>query len=171
MQYDLSPSEYPLLETYKLFEANEILDRNFENPNNDKDFELSVYWYLELIGFHTIKLEKGEIIRENKINKGSADILFYDNESKTMFAVDCTIGVPAADKIDKIRNTSNYISECYKFPVKPIIFTPKICTAVKSNAKENEVNIIDKEDIIILKQYFKNGYSYLPRARRFITKG
>lgn len=162
-------SDYPLLDAFKLFEASHMLKENLEDPSDEKAFETAVYWFLELIGFHTIKLENGEIIRENRVNKGSADILFYDNELKTIFVVDCTIGVPPANKIDKIKNTSNYLSRSFKFPIKPMIFSPKLCSIVKTTAKDNNVKIIDYENILELMQIFQRGYSYLPRARRYIT--
>jgi len=169
MEYLSRASEYPLLDAYKLFEASQMLKDNLEDPSDDKAFETAVCWFLELIGFHTIKLENGEIIRENGVNKGSADILFYDNELKTIFVVDCTIGVPPPNKIDKIKNTSNYISRSYNFPIKPIIFSPKLCSSVKTTAKEIDVKIVDLENILELKQIFQLGYLHLPRARRLIT--
>lgn len=53
----------------------------------------------------------------------SADIIAYDPENNTLLVIDCTITQPRKDKINKIKNTSDYLSEKIKdVLIFPVIF-------------------------------------------------
>jgi len=154
--------ENTLFYLFNQFEANEIFEKNiYESPKSQALFELSISWLLELLGYNTIYLSKdGEILKEDKIHKGSADIIAYNDISKFFYVIDCTISPPSSEKIDKIRNTAEYIARKNDMFVKPFIFCAQNCYAVKNDNKNVGVKIIDKEDIIKLYQIYKGiGYT------------
>jgi hypothetical protein len=71
----------------------------------------------------------------------SADIIAYDPEINILLIVDCTTTQPKKDKINKIKNTSDYISQTIKdVPVFPVIF----CSDNVTYRDEGGVSIVDK---------------------------
>lgn len=145
-----------LKQTFDLFSGRKFLDKNLLDPKDDRFFEKSVSWLLELIGLKIIHLDKmGEIIYEGKVEKGSADIIGYNNSSRYLYVIDCTISPPHPQKIDKLLNISKYIARKKDIQTKPYIFCAVNCPTVKADAKINGVIIIDLTDIQKIYQIFK----------------
>ena len=156
----------PLSQTFALFDAGKKWEEHLLNPSDDEDFVSSVSWLLERIAFRSLKLGRDETLRENKTEKGSADIIAHHPESKQVLVVDCTIGVPSEPKIDKIKNTADYISRKITFPVKPLIVTAKKSTANKELASRCNVKLINNTDLETIIGFYKRGYN--DQARRII---
>jgi hypothetical protein len=155
-------SENPCLKTFALFDAGKEMEEHLLNPNDDEDFAASVYWLLEGLDIRCLKLRRGrsEVIRENKTEKGSADIIAYDSKYRKLIVIDCTIAVPQAGKIDKIKSTADYISRKITYPVKAAIFTAKKAVAMKETANKCEVKLIDNTDLERLIEFYKKGHDY-----------
>lgn len=162
------PSETsdPFSQAFALFDAGKKMEKHLLNPNNDEDFVASVSWLLEMIDIRSFKLGRDEIVRENKTEKGSADIIAYDPESNKILVIDCTIGVPSATKIDKIKSTADYISRKITFPVKSVIIAAKKCPAAKDLASKCYVNMVDNTDLERMVGFYKKGHDY--PARRVV---
>ena len=158
----------PFSQTFALFDAGKKMEKHLLNPKDDEDFVASVSWLLEMIGIQCLKLGRDEIVRENKTEKGSADIVAYDSESNKVLAVDCTIRVPSESKIDKIKGTAEYISRKTTFPVKAVIVTAEKSPAAKELASKYYVKIIDNTDLERLIGLYKKGRMWHPKARMII---
>lgn len=157
------PSE-PFSQTFALFDAGKNMEEHLLDPRNDEDLVASVSWLFEMIGIWSLKLGRDETVRENKTEKGSADIIAYDPESKEMLLVDCTIAVPSEPKIDKIRSTADYISRKIGSPIKAVIVTAKKSTAAKQLARRCYVKLIDNTDLERMIGFYKKGHSYPARG-------
>jgi len=155
-----SAASDPLSQTFALFDAGKKMEEHLLNPKGDDDFVSSVSWLLEMIDIRAIKLGPAEAVRENKQEKGSADIIAYDSETHKILVIDCTIGVPSSTKIDNIKNTADYISRKITLPVKAVIITAKKCPTVKEDAGKNYVKIIDYTDLERMIGFYKKGYQY-----------
>jgi len=145
------------------------MEENLLNPKDDKIFVMAVSWLLEMINMRTIMLGgRFEAIRENRIEKGSADILACDSISKRLSVIDCTVSPPPANKIDKIKNTANYVSYKINNIAKPLIITPSAASAAKQAAKTNGVTILDKTDLAKMLDLFNKGEKYYRHCRNLI---
>jgi len=142
-----SAASDPLSKTFALFDAGKKMEEYLLDAKDDDDFVSSVSWLLEIVDMRAIKLAPAEAVRENKHEKGSADIIAYDSQTHEIFAIDCTIGVPQSAKIDNIKNTADYISRKITLPVKAVIVTAKKCPTAKEDARKNNVKIIDYADL------------------------
>ncbi|MFZ0511242.1 MAG: hypothetical protein WAM14_06525 [Candidatus Nitrosopolaris sp.] len=69
---------------------------------------------LTLLGFNSINLGTVNTEDETRMQEPATlhaiDIISYYPNKRIFLACDCTINVPASDKIDKIRNASDFIS-------------------------------------------------------------
>lgn len=165
----VKPSEDSLIQSFNLFDAGKKVEENLLNPKDDKIFVMAVSWLLETINMRTLMLgRRFEIIRENGIEKGSADILACDSISKRLVVIDCTVSPPPANKIDKIRNTANYVSRKINNIAKPLIITPSDASAAKHAAKTYGVTILDKTDLEKMLDLFNKGAKYYTRCRSLI---
>jgi hypothetical protein len=169
-----SPSEGfgPFKKAFILFDAGKKMEERLLNPKEKEDLEFAFTWLLEMLNFSAINLGLGkdEIIREEKTQRGSADILAISSEDpKEIIVIDCTIGVPDGNKIDNIKNTSDYISRKIGIPIKPVIVTPAITSVVKEDGRKHGVIILDRTDIEkILTNYYK-GFDW-PALRIILGK-
>ncbi len=150
----------PFSQMFSLFDARKKLEDHLLNPKDDEDLVSAFSWLLEMIDIQALRLGKDETVRENKTHKGSADIIAYDSNFEKLLAIDCTIGVPKGDKIDRIKNTANYISRRIKFHVKAMIVTSVNASTQKEISGINNVRILDHTDldefISLFKQDRKN---------------
>lgn len=157
----------PVQQAFDLFDAGKKMETHLLNPHDDKDFEASVSWLLEMIGFETFRLGQDEIVRENNTEKGSADIIVDERsreyEGCRLLVVDCTMRVPRADKVDKIRNTADYISRKITFPVRAVIVTADRAPVMKQQADRLGVKIIDSADLERMIGFLKRGHDYPAR--------
>ena len=164
------PSEThdPFSRTFVLFDAGKKMETHLLNPVDAKDFEVAVSWLLENIGIRHFELGRDEAVRDNKTEKGSADIIAYDPESNVLFVIDCTIGVPSEPKIDKIRSTAEYISRKISYPVEAVIFTSRKAEATKDQARKCNVTVVDNTDLEKMIGFYKKGHSY-PAKKVFLN--
>ena len=153
----------PFSQTFALFDAGKNMEKHLLDPKDDEDLEASVSWLLEMMNIRSLKLGRDEAVRENKTEKGSADIIAYDPESRKMLVIDCTFGVPSGTKIDKIKNTADYISRKIMSPVKAVIVTAKKSATQKDVGRRSDVKIIDNTDLERLIGLYKKSKSYPAR--------
>jgi len=152
----------PFSKMFSLFDARKKMEAHLLNPKSDEDLDSGFSWLLEMIDIRSLRLaKKGENISEDKVQKGSADIIAYDSNSKMLLAIDCTRGVPKGDKIDRIKNTAEYISRKTRITVKAVIITSVNAPTQKGIAEKNNVRILDLTDldelICLFKQDLKNN--------------
>lgn len=159
------PSETsdPFSQTFALFDAGKNMETHLLNPKDAEDLVASFSWLLEMIDIRALKLGRDETVRENKTQKGSADIIAYDSKSNKMLVIDCTIGVPSESKIDKIKNTAEYISRKTKLPVGAAIVTAEKSPAAKQLAGKFYVKIIDNTDLERMIGSYKKGHNHPAR--------
>ena len=116
-------------------------------PPQTKKQVAACCWLLALIGFRSLNLGAVENFDETFYINGrerSADIIAYDPEVNILLIVDCTITQPRKDKINKIKNTSDYISQKLKDVLAfPVIF----CSDTIIYRDESEVSILDKSNV------------------------
>jgi hypothetical protein len=136
----------PLLDTFLLSEAKGQLIHYITSADEKKQVA-ACSWLLALIGFKSLNLGAVENFDETFYINGrerSADIIAYDPEVNILLIVDCTITQPKKDKVNKIKNTSDYISQTIKdCLVSPVIF----CSDTVTFKDESKVSIIDKRNV------------------------
>lgn len=109
----LEPIRNPLVATLLRFccsehSVNEYLERKEGDRLQDR-FEQRVTRFLSLCGFSVIRIGQDprfEILRdklEPKVQRGTADILAYSQELKSLLLVGCTLGIPSSDDIIKLK--------------------------------------------------------------------
>jgi hypothetical protein len=150
----------PFSQTFTLFDAGKRMEEHLLNPNKDEDFVASVSWLFEMIDIPSLRLGRDENVREDKTEKGSADLIAYNSESKEVLVIDCTISVPSTAKIDKIRSTADYISRRITCPVKAVIITADKSPAQKDAASKWNVKIIDNADLEKMIGFYKKGHKH-----------
>ena len=160
----------PFSRTFALFDAGKNMEKHLLDPKTEKDFEAAFSWLLEMVGIQSLKLGRDEIVRENKTEKGSADIIAYDSESSKVLLIDCTIGVPSEPKIDRIKNTADYISRKITFSVEAVIVTAVKSPLAKGLAQKYDVKILDNTDLEKLIGLCKKGYKFRFRAKKMVLK-
>jgi hypothetical protein len=153
----------PFLQMFSLFDAAKKMEEHLLNPADAEDFANAVTWLLECIDVRCFKLAKGETIRENKTEMGSADIIAFCSNEKEIIAIDCTIGVPQEPKIDKIKNTAEYVSRKIGLPVRAMIFTSKKAMMVKESANKCNVKVIDYADLDRVIGFYRKGHDWPAR--------
>lgn len=142
---------------FSLFESYNILWDNLIDSTDDVLFEKSISWIFELFDYKNAHLgKKGEVLRDHATQIGSADIILYNSKSKYIYVVDCTISPPRSDKIDKIRNLSESVAQQIQGNVRPILVCSRSCLAAKRTGSELGVTILDKDNLLILKQLIIN---------------
>jgi hypothetical protein len=165
------PSEScdPFLKTFLLFDAGKKMEEHLLNPKEAGDLVFGFAWLLEMIGISALQLGRDEPVREEKAEKGSADIIasYRENTGNIIIAIDCTIGVPDGNKIDKIKNTADFLSRRTGSPVKPVIVTSEKSSAIKELGQKNAVRIIDATDIEKIVSFYKK--SHYPPDRQLIV--
>jgi hypothetical protein len=99
----------PLIDAFRMFNAN----IHFYDYLMSKDSELkrvsSTSWLLSMLGPSTILLGLMDRAHEkitSSRSQYSCDILVFDGV--TLLAIDCTATAPKPNKVDKIKNTSDY---------------------------------------------------------------
>jgi len=156
----------PFSQMFYLFDAKKKMEEHLLNPKDDEDLDSGFSWLLEMMDIRSLRLaKKGENISEAKVKKGSADIIAYDSNSNMLLAIDCTRGVPRGDKIDRIKNTANYISRRIKLQVKAMIVTSVNASTQKEIAETNNVRILDITDLDELISLFKQDLKNNMRAK------
>lgn len=163
-------SSDPFSKMFSLFDAGRKMEERILDPKGEVDLTSAFSWLLEIIDIQSLRLGKDENIREDKMPKGSADIIAYYSNSKKILAIDCTIGMPDGAKINRIKNTADYISRIIQLPVKAMIVTSVNASIQKDIAKKHNVNLLDKIDLEELIGMFKRGRTHFPRVRLIITK-
>jgi hypothetical protein len=155
----------PFLKVFSLFDAGQKMEEHLANPKKAEDLVAAFSWLLELINITALQLGRDEYVREEKAEKGSADIIgcFRESNSSVIFAIDCTIGVPDPNKIDKIKNTAEYLSRKIGFPVKAVIVTSENSSITKEQGQKHAVTIIDSTDLNKMIGFYKKGHPHPAR--------
>lgn len=147
----VSPKD-TLLPVLKMFHGGKEME-NFliGTTGRDSEHEAATSWLLSILGFKTFlmsnKAKSIELIfDENKVSRGSTDVLVCDPDSNRCIIVDATIGVPDS-KIDAIRSTSEYIKEKTGIQVIPVILSRASSRTAKKLTEDDVVRIVDVDDV------------------------
>jgi hypothetical protein len=159
----------PFIKTFYLFDAGKKMEDHLLDPKDSDDLVSALTWLLEMIGIEALKMGRDEYVREEKSEKGSADIIacYRDSSSITILAIDCTMGVPDEHKIDKIKNTSDFISRKIAFPVKPVIVTSERSRITKELGLRYSVRIIDCGDLDKMIGFYRKNHTHPSRQVLF----
>jgi len=151
--------------TLALFDAGKKMEEHLLNPKEAEDLVAAFSWLLEMIDIASLQLGRDETVREDAASKGSADIIacYRESNARTILAIDCTIGVPGEPKIDRIKNTAEYISRKIGLPVKAVIVTSQKSVITKELGQKLSVKIIDNTDLDKIIGFYKKGHSYPAR--------
>jgi hypothetical protein len=160
-----SEASNPFLKVFSLFDSGMRIEEHLLYPKEAEDLVSAFSWLLEMIGISSLQLGRDENIREEGIEKGSADIIASYRESTLLniIVIDCTIAVPSEHKIDKIKNTAEYVSRKIGFPVKAVIVTSEKSSLTKEQGQKHAVKIIDYTDLEKILGFYKKGYDYPAR--------
>lgn len=109
----------PLLASFELFCSKEelkemLLEAHKLGEKGGKTqqvlFERGVAWLLELGGYRAIWLDEKQHWREGgRFEHGSADILAFNDKTRTLYVIGCTLDLPKNDDIVKIADFSGKI--------------------------------------------------------------
>ena len=136
-----------LLQGFKLFKAFEKFNYQVDTDRKYVEF---VYNLLTLLNFSVINLgyfgKNYEQMMDKKI-RYSADLIAYKEKINTLLVIDCTLSIGTIEKVDKLINTSNYLKKETKDNYSPVVFANECSSIIKTQAKENGVIIIDRNDI------------------------
>lgn len=109
-------------------------------------FERAVTWLLSLLGFKVMEI--GDlglgVIREDKYERGEADILAQDMSNEKTYVISCSLKPPRPEKVDKIANTAGYLRE-RGIMVEPLMFISESAGEVKRNIRR--VKVLDLDDL------------------------
>ncbi len=161
-----SETSEPFLAAFVLFDAGKKMEEYLLNPKKAEDLVAAFSWLLEMIDVASLQLgRRDETVREDKASKGSADIIacYRESNASTILVIDCTMGVPDEPKIDKIKNTAEYISRKIGLPVKPLIVTSEKSVITKELGQKHSVKIIDNIDLDKMIGFFKKGHDHPAR--------
>lgn len=142
------------------------MEEHLLNPKNAEDLVAAFSWMLEMINIPALQIAgRDEKIREEKTEKGSADIIacYCESNTQRILVIDCTIGVPDGPKIDNIKNTAEYVSRKIGNPVEAVIVTSKKSDMTKAMGQNHGVKIIDYTDLDKIIGLYKKGYDYPAR--------
>ncbi|MGD0643591.1 MAG: hypothetical protein ABSA75_01650 [Candidatus Bathyarchaeia archaeon] len=154
------------LKVFFLFDAGKKMEEHILNPKEPEDLEAGFTWLLEMLDITSLQLgHRNEQVREEKTEKGSADIIscYHESTSNIILAIDCTMAVPDGHKIDKIKNTAEFISRKIGFPVRPIIVTSEKSSITKELGKKHSVKILDSTDLDQIIAYYKKSQAVSAR--------
>ena len=145
-----------LMEAFKPFTAYEHFSEFLLNPATDIEQTTGVSWLLNLLDFRTIDL--GRMKGRSKLNleaikassrQDSCDFLVVHGSDKVI-AMDCTITIPRPDKIQKIRNTADAITESLKKNSTDIQIIPAIISSANCgglDTTQDHVRLLDRNDL------------------------
>jgi hypothetical protein len=155
----------PFLKVFSLFDAGKNMEDLLLHPKEPEDLVAAFSWLLEMIGITSLQLGQYESVREEKTEKGSADIIacYRESTSSSILAIDCTIGVPGEHKIDKIKNTAEYISRKIGIPVEAVIVTSEKSSTTKELGQKHSVKILDSTDLDQMIGFYKKGHAHPAR--------
>ena len=158
----------PLFSILKQFCFEEDLKKSLLEPQKLKKsqniFERSISWLLTLLGFSVIWLEEYEKLREpsTKVEYSSIDILAFHMERGVLALVNCTIGVPKDNELDRILEAKRIIQERYgenmKLKMVPVIFSAaKRIDTIKNRSVKMDVRVFDGNEIEAIFEEMKHG--------------
>lgn len=156
----------PFAETFKPFTAGE----NFQeyllcHMSNERKQVTGVSWLLAMTCFNIIPLsivspddEKIKMVQPNP----SCDILVCAyGKSQVLLAIDCTTSVPDREKINKIRNTTDFLAGKlrnivpvgWETPIIPVIIASTDASVIKPLATLHNVRLVDINDLATLYEF------------------
>jgi len=120
-------------------------------------FQRAVAWLSTLLGLRVIELEgtRFKTFREADGSVREVDMLLYDEDTRTMYIVDCSIRAPEPKKIDDIANTKLSLLRRRNMVVEPLIVVREPAQESKRNA--GRVRVVDLEDLEKTVAYLKQG--------------
>ncbi|MCK4476745.1 MAG: hypothetical protein KAU16_08475 [Methanophagales archaeon] len=162
------PSVTPMFSTFSRFCNEEEFKKHLVQPHKvnkpQKIFERAISWLLSLSGLCSIKLDEYEKLREKEtaVERGSVDILADYKIKDQLFLVNCTIGVPKVEDIDRLNSIRRWLYEELfedtKLRITPIIFSAeRELKQMKEKGDSSGVRIFDSEDIENILTNVKNG--------------
>jgi hypothetical protein len=146
----------PLIDAFRMFNAKINFYDYLTSKSSEPKRVASTSWLLSMLGLNLIPLglldrEKDEKIISSR-SQYACDILAFNG--RTLFAIDCTDTAPKPNKVDKIKNTSDYLMRAAKVTeVVPVIICGEDCPTVRSNARINGVMVIELNQIVKCTNY------------------
>jgi len=144
-----APTRDTLLKAFNQFDAGKNIEKYLLDAKDAENFESAVSWLLQIIGFHAMKLNdkaKGQSLRVDGAEVGSADILAYDPQTGRLLVVDCTIGVPESAKLQRIKNSAERLRsptcDC-----DAVLITGQDAALPKRDAYAKGIVMLDKADL------------------------
>jgi hypothetical protein len=161
-----------LQQALNLFEAGQKLDSYLLDPRDDVQFEAGVSWLLQILGFQAVRLNKGAQGEKLRVQEGqaqirSADILLSDPTSQRFSVVTCTIGVPGADKRQRIRLTADEVSSRLGNCDSMIITSVDTGPTIANEARQEQILLVDKTKLEAVLELVKA--KRFDRAKRYFT--
>ena len=148
----------------KMLSGEEKVGGEIKRP--DLSFQRAVVWLLSMLGFQAVELEgtKYKEMKEVDGTRREIDVLAFDSDSKTMYIIGVTVGVPKIEEIDRITNLQLSLHRRGIF-VKPMIISKDYASEVKRNIRG--VKVIDAEEIRRILNEIRMGR--LQEAKRLIS--
>ena len=138
-----------LLSAFRAFEgANHFPADLFSG--DEKYHVAATSWLFSLMGFNIIPIGLVNRSYENLVGpqgkRYSADLVgFHEKFLYHPLIIDCTTGVPDAQKLDHIRNTAAQVHGIISQDVIPVIVSTQDCSVVKSEATARSILLLDKD--------------------------
>jgi hypothetical protein len=166
------PSVTPMFSTFSRFCSEEEFKKHLVQPHKLKIkgmgpedvFERAILWLLSLSGLCSIKLDAYEKLREKetKVERGSVDILAHHKIKDQLFLVNCTIGIPKEEDIDRLKSIRKWFyEELFKgtnLQITPVIFSAeREVKLMKERGASSGIRVFDSEDIENILINIKNG--------------
>jgi hypothetical protein len=149
-----------LYPAFKLTGASEKFKSFLRSTGTKHEQEVSTSWLLSILGMRPIFLaynDECEKVKEGKMERGAADVLAFDDARSTLLVIDNTATAPAAQKIDKLRNTAKFIGEKVGQELTPVMITGVDCTSLKAALKGDKVRVVDSNDLNSILEYLDNN--------------
>ena len=123
--------------------------------NPDLVFERTIHWLFTIAEFEAYWLKGVDQLKiGDGFSPGGADLLVCDSESKLYFLVNCTMNPPRSDKVNKIKNVSNILSNEFNVIVRPLEVVA-LDASVSKRDFGRIIKIFDYHDLYTLIQTLK----------------
>jgi len=155
----------PLRRVVELFDGGKNLRAYLRNSRPEKQpttvgpFESGVLWLLELMSIRAIPLllvREAENIRAGREWRGSGDIVAH-HPNLGVVVLDCTRTVPDTQKADQLRESTRYLTEKLKLPIRSAIVVPADVVVSRQERADQGVAIVDGQDLQELHSLVVNG--------------
>lgn len=167
------PTRMPFFSTFSRFCNEDDFREQLTKPEErkirglggaDKIFERSIQWLLNLVGYHAIRLDEYEKLKDRttSVDLGSVDVVAYNDSRRLLLLTNCTIGIPASKEMESYNNVRGRLyDELFKdsdIQIIPIVFSAqKDLKLTKSDGQKIGVKIFDTDDMEKILSHLKRG--------------